>query len=154
MEVDPTRVCELLVGLGDVEVVGVDDEAGVLLPSVPVITITTDGISLWQAAAALMSPPITAWAAARYMGAAMSIDAVKLSASQVQNLPLPARSVTWDTAAAMVRQAGRVPSSQQRTHMLQVAGLLMCDAYGATDADQLKAWWRGRFSRTNKERSS
>ena len=31
MEVDPTRMCELLVGLGDVEVVGVDDEAGELL---------------------------------------------------------------------------------------------------------------------------
>ena len=28
MEVDPTRVCELLVGLGDVEVLGVDGEAG------------------------------------------------------------------------------------------------------------------------------
>ena len=28
MVVDPTRVCELLVGLGDVEVLGVDDEAG------------------------------------------------------------------------------------------------------------------------------
>ena len=28
MEVDPTRVCELSVGLGDVEVLGVDDEAG------------------------------------------------------------------------------------------------------------------------------
>ena len=28
MEVDPTRVCELLVGLGDVEVLGVEDEAG------------------------------------------------------------------------------------------------------------------------------
>ena len=27
MECDPTRVCELLVGLGDVEVLGVDDEA-------------------------------------------------------------------------------------------------------------------------------
>ena len=26
MECDPTRVCELLVGLGDVEVLGVDDE--------------------------------------------------------------------------------------------------------------------------------
>ena len=26
MEFDPTRVCELLVGLGDVEVLGVDDE--------------------------------------------------------------------------------------------------------------------------------
>ena len=28
MEVDPTRMCELLVGLGDVEVLCVDDEAG------------------------------------------------------------------------------------------------------------------------------
>ena len=28
MERDPIRVCELLVGLGDVEVLGVDDEAG------------------------------------------------------------------------------------------------------------------------------
>ncbi len=28
MEVDPTRMCELLVGLGDVEVLGVDDEHG------------------------------------------------------------------------------------------------------------------------------
>ena len=28
MDVDPARVCELLVGLGDVEVCGVDDEAG------------------------------------------------------------------------------------------------------------------------------
>ena len=31
MECDPTRVCELLVGLGDVEVLGVDDEAGMPL---------------------------------------------------------------------------------------------------------------------------
>ncbi len=31
MECDPTRVCELLVGLGDVEVLGVSDEAGALL---------------------------------------------------------------------------------------------------------------------------
>ena len=27
MECDPTRICELLVGLGDVEIVGVDDGA-------------------------------------------------------------------------------------------------------------------------------
>ena len=134
-----TRVIEVVV-----------DEAGVLLPSVPVITVTTHGISLWHAAAALMSPPITAWAAARYMGAALNIDALKLSASQVLSLPLPARSVTWDTAAAMVRDASRASSPQKRTHTLQVACSLMCDAYGVTDADQLKAWWRGRL---NKERS-
>ena len=28
MEVDPTRVCELLVGLGDVNVLGASDEPG------------------------------------------------------------------------------------------------------------------------------
>ena len=28
MECDPTRVCELLVGLGDVEVLGVDGDVG------------------------------------------------------------------------------------------------------------------------------
>ena len=28
MELDPIRVCELLVGLGDVGVVGIDDEVG------------------------------------------------------------------------------------------------------------------------------
>ena len=32
MECDPTRVCELLVGLGDVEIVGVDDGAEGPLP--------------------------------------------------------------------------------------------------------------------------
>ena len=31
MVVDPTRMCELLVGLGDVEVVGIDDDVGVPL---------------------------------------------------------------------------------------------------------------------------
>ena len=131
-----TRVIEVVV-----------DEAGVLLPSVPVITITTDGISLWHAAAALMSPPITAWAAARYMGAALNIDALKLSASQVLSLPLPASSVTWDTAAALIRDASGASSSQKRTQKLQEAGALMCDAYGVTDADQLKTWWRGRLNK-------
>ena len=134
-----TRVIEVVV-----------DEAGVLLPSVPVITITTDGISLWHAAAALMSPPITAWAAARYMGAAMSIDALKLSASQVLSLPLPTNSAVWDRAAALIRDAGRASSSQKRTQHLQEAGALMCDAYRVCDADQLMSWWR---SRLNKERS-
>ena len=35
MEQDPTRICELLVGLGDVDVVGVDDEATELCGSYP-----------------------------------------------------------------------------------------------------------------------
>ncbi len=137
-----TRVIEVVV-----------DETGVLLPSVPVITITTDGIGLWHVAAALMSPPITAWAAARYMGAALSIDTLKLSASQVLRLPLPPSCAAWDRAAALTRDASRASSSQKRTQHLQEAGALMCDAYGVSDADQLMNWWRGRLGRRSKERS-
>ena len=135
-----TRVIEVVV-----------DESGVLLPSVPVITVTTHGISLWHAAAALMSPPITAWATARYMGAALSIDALKLSASQVLGLPLPPSSAAWDSAAALIRDASNTSvSAQHRRQRIEEAGALMCDAYGVCDADQLMAWWRGRL---NKERS-
>ena len=48
MEVDPTPVCELLVGLGDVEVLGVDDETGEPL-GVPVTGAETVLCGLWQA---------------------------------------------------------------------------------------------------------
>lgn len=131
-----TRVVEVVV-----------DEAGVLLPSVPVITVTTRRISLWHAAAALMSPPITAWAAARYMGAALSIDALKLSASQVQNLPMPAVSGDWDAAADLTREAGDSVLPRERTRKLIEAGALMCRAYGVVDTDPLMAWWGTRLSR-------
>ena len=131
-----TRVVEVVV-----------DEAGVLLPSVPVITVTTRDISLWHAAAALMSPPITAWAAARYMGAALSIDGLKLSASQVQNLPMPSVSADWDAAAELTREASGSASPPERTQRLIEAGALMCRAYGVTAADQLMAWWTKRLTR-------
>ena len=131
-----TRVVEVVV-----------DEPGVLLPSVPVITVTTREISLWHAAAALMSPPITAWAAARYMGAALSIDALKLSASQVQNLPMPAMSADWDAAAELIREASGSASPHEHTRRLTEAGALMCGAYGVADADQLMDWWTKRLTR-------
>ena len=85
------------------------------------------------------------------MGAALSIDTLKLSASQVLGLPLPPSCAAWDRAAALIHDAGSESSSKERTQHLQEAGALMCDAYGVSDADQLMSWWRGRRS---KERSS
>ena len=121
------------------------DQLGVLLPSVPVITVTTDGISLWHTAAALMSPPITAWAAARYLGAALSIDAVKLSASQVHGLPLPPASAAWDRGAELVCDASVSTSPELRRARLVEAGEVMCNAYGILEADELMTWWRNRL---------
>ena len=134
-----TRVIEVVV-----------DQSGVLLPSVPVITVTTHDISLWHAAAAVMSPPITAWAPARYMGAALSIDALKLSASQVHGLPLPPASAAWDRTARLIRDAGNSTSPERHREKLVEAGALMCDAYGILEADELMTWWRNRLP---KERS-
>lgn len=131
-----TRVIEVVV-----------DEAGVLLPSVPVITVTVEDISLWHAAAALMSPPITAWSAARYMGAALNIDSLKLSATQVQNLPKPKASAAWDRAAQLIRGASSPTQPQERRRQLTEAGALMCNAYGIVDSDQLMEWWRARLGK-------
>ena len=129
-----TRVLEVVV-----------DPEGVLLPSVPVISIEVAGISLWHAAAALMSPPITAWAAARYMGAALSIDALKLSASQVHSLPAPRASTAWDTAADAIKLAQGAHSARQWRDGLIEAGTRMVEAYGVSESEELMAWWTSRL---------
>lgn len=121
------------------------DAEGVLLPSVPVISIDVTGITLWHAAAALMSPPVTAWAAARYMGAAMSTHAVKLSASQVHSLPAPLVSEAWDSAASQVQLAHEADDGLTWRAALTAAAELMVEAYCADNVGELMAWWAGRL---------
>ena len=53
---------------------------------------------LWPIAAALCSPPLTAWAATHRLGAARSSSAIKLSASDVRALPLPRAVAAWEQA--------------------------------------------------------
>lgn len=73
-----TRVLEVLA-----------DPEGELLPCVPVITVTPkDPADLGRVAKALSSPVASAVALTRYAGAGLSVDAIKLSAKQVLELPL------------------------------------------------------------------
>jgi len=110
------------------------DERGTWLPAVPVISIVAEARMLWPLAAALCSPPLAAWAATQHLGAARSSSAIKLSASDVRALPLPAPSVAWEHAEAALR-AGDVLE----------AGRLMCAAYGVDDT--AFTWWRDRLPR-------
>ena len=110
------------------------DERGEWLPAVPVISIVAEAPRLWPLAAALCSPPLTAWAATQHLGAARSSSAIKLSASDVRTLPLPPPSVAWEQAEAALR-AGDVLES----------GRLMCTAYGVDDTTF--TWWRDRLPR-------
>ncbi len=121
------------------------DDRGVLLPSVPVISVMVHGTSIWHAAAALMSPPVTAWAAARYMGAALSTDALKLSAKQVEGLPAPARGELWDRAASEVQRAALAEDTGTWLQAVREAGDLMCAAYEVDEPADLMEWWLARL---------
>jgi hypothetical protein len=83
-------------------------------------------------AAVLAAPPVSAWAAANYAGVALAADAIKLSARQVLEVPLPADRRRWAAAAVALRDGD-----------LLGAGALMTTAYGADDA--VFEWWRGRL---------
>ncbi len=110
------------------------DGNGEWLPAVPVISIVAEAPMLWPIAAALCSPPLTAWAATQHLGAARSSSAIKLSARDVRALPLPEPSVAWEQAEAALR-AGDVLE----------AGRLMCIAYGVDDTTF--TWWQARLPR-------
>lgn len=126
-----TRVLEVVV-----------DERGEWLPSIPLISVVPAKVAdVWHLAAALSSPPLTAIAAGTYLGTALTIDAIKLSANQVRALPLPPPSAAWDAAAALFRRAQAEPD-RRREHIV-ACGKLMCDAYGLDSAASaaVLAWW-------------
>ena len=121
------------------------DEKGTLLPSVPVITVVPEAISLWHAAALLTAPTLTAWAAAQHLGASLSTSAIKLSARQIEDLPLPPASEAWDDAAAHAKDAFSADSSAERSAHLGRLARRMCEAFGIEDPAELIAWWSNRL---------
>lgn len=121
------------------------DAAGRFLPSVPLLTITSaNEESLWKVGALLSSPPITALAARRHLGAALGSDALKLSASAVMDLPLPAHGDCWDQAADCFRIASEASGEDERADLLEQTAVLMCEAFGC-ETEQLLEWWRARL---------
>ena len=136
-------VPKVLVGTQGRVVEAVADEHGAWLPSVPVITVMPDPSDLWRVLAVLLAPPVSAYAAARYAGTALTMTAVKLSASQVARIPLPTRTEPWDAAATAVRRAQA--DDEARRELLLEAGALMCRAYEVDEPDEVLAWWAGRL---------
>jgi hypothetical protein len=130
-----TRVIEVVV-----------DEEGTWWPSVPVVAVTCSPDRLWHVAAALQSPPVTAWAMANYGGSALTGDAVKLAANQLLAAPLPPDGAAWDGGADALRRAASAAASGDPTgwrDALVDSGRVMCDAY---DVDHSVAdWWASRL---------
>ena len=112
----------------------VADELGEWLPCTPVLTVIPRSLDLWHVLAALLAPAASAWALRTAGGAALSADAVKLSATQLRALPLPAPGADWDAAADAVRRGD-----------LRAAGAATCRAHGLDDGDALLDWWAARL---------
>lgn len=105
------------------------DPWGRFVPLTPVLSVHPhDPADVWRIAAALTAPAATAWALHHYGGTALHREAVKLSARQVLDVPLPGDLGAWE-AAADALAAGDVDTC---------AGAL---AHGEAD---LLAWWRAR----------
>jgi hypothetical protein len=111
------------------------DVSGEWVPSTPVIAVHCAPSDLWRIAALLTAPGVSAWAMHHHRGAALAPDAIKLSARQVLEVPLPADTVAWDRAAVALA-AGRI---------LDV-GRAMTRAFASSEG--VFDWWQARLART------
>lgn len=116
-----TRVVEVVV-----------DPDGRFLPGVPLVVAWAPRPRLWALAAALCSPPVTAWAAQQAAGTALTSRALKLTAALVRTAPLPTDNLAWQVGTKAF-EAGDLERFAEA----------MTAAYGC-GAD-VTAWWFDRL---------
>ena len=108
------------------------DGAGAWVPSTPVLSVeprVSDDV--WRAGAVLCAPPVSAWAARTFAGAALAADTIKLSAKQVRAIPLPANAAAWCAGAEALRDGD-----------VDACATAMNRAYAV--GDDVLAWWFAR----------
>jgi len=144
-----TLVPKVLVATQTRVLEAVADEDGRLVPMVPVIAVMPRPEDLWRVLAALLAPPVSALAVRRHGGAALSSDAIKLSARQVAALPLPADGAAWEAGARAAKRAtlaSRAGDVAGWRAALDELGVAMCAAY-AVPAEPVLGWWAERLER-------
>lgn len=117
------------------------DRDGTLVPATPLLALHADPADLDLVAAVLLSPPVVAWAWQRWFGAALAVDALKLAARQVVELPLPSDRAAWQRAADLIGRTA-ISTVVEGAALSDEVAAIMNDAYGA-DAAVLQ-WWRAR----------
>lgn len=123
------------------------DPEGSALNTVPTLTVTPKRPEdLWRLLAVLLAPPLSALAWSQTFGAALSAQAIKLSASQLLRLPLPAHPGPWAAGAAAAREAQEASGPEARRAALLRCGAAMCAAYGLP-AEPTLGWWAARLPR-------
>jgi hypothetical protein len=120
------------------------DPDGRWLPVVPVVSVVPTACDVWSLLAVLLAPAISAQVRRTHAGAALSADAIKLSARQIAALPLPADAAAWAAGAAAARAATRAAESADGEGWLAALrqlGTAMDAAYSVVSADVWSWWW-------------
>lgn len=116
------------------------DRMGTWVPSTPVVSVIphrADDVDL--VAALLCSPPVSAWAARRTAGNALSADAMRLSAPLLAAVPLPGDHEAWAEASLRLAANDLPAYAEVATAMFELPG---GEASAALD------WWRDRAKLT------
>lgn len=121
------------------------DEAGLVVPATPVISIEPQRPDdVWLIGSLLLAPHLTALIAAARFGSALSLRALKFSAADLLALPLPRQRDTWAHAASLLKEACEVGGAPTPTQLVAIA-TAMCEAFEDPDPE-LIAWWTERLA--------
>lgn len=137
-------VPKVVVAAQSAVVEAVIDASGGWVPSVPVISVEAPLDRLALIAAVLSAPPISAYVLDHYGGAALSGNAVKLSARQVLALPLPADHHSWVRAAELITGLDTVVGRSEWEERRNESARLLCAAYGVDPSGDVMTWWFSR----------
>ena len=123
------------------------DPLGEWVPVPPLLNVLPTSVDPYAAAAAISSPVATLWAWERGAGTAMSLDALKLSAAQLRELPMPSNEPALAEAAEVIRDAHDARTVADRRALLRIAALASCRAYGLDReaSEAATAWWLARL---------
>lgn len=123
------------------------DHHGDLAPATPVIAVLAAPGDLERVTAVLLAPPVALWAWRRWFGSALSVDALKLAAKQVAELPLPTDSERWAEAAELIARrdqaAGGGQDAAQAWDLAVEVATIMTEAYGV--GPEVLGWWKTRL---------
>lgn len=112
------------------------DPSGQMVPSVPVVSVEPEAAapSLWHVVAVVTCPVATVLALHAAAGSALSAGAIRVSASGLAALPLPADGDAWDRAAQAARDGD-----------VEACGKAMLVAHGCGDRSDIFEFWRSRL---------
>jgi hypothetical protein len=128
------------------------DESGAWVPSVPaLVVLPAERDELWLLAAAIASPTATAWLLRRAPGTALARDALRITARDLADLPLPPARPAWEAAAEALRTYANAQGAGAPAAL---------DAYcraisrGYDAPASLETWWRARLAAAGPRRRS